>query len=152
MFRALIIAAALAAAFPLRAEPSPMADAGVLWASPRPASGLGAIALRYEGATASRFGFRGAWCGFFIEYVRKQAGLSLAGSGRAIDQTRAGRRVSAPVPGALVITPRNRRGDFHVDIVLERHPDGTLTVIGGNVSKRVTKRRVAARGIYVVPM
>lgn len=151
MIRAVVVAAALAAAFPLRAEPSPMAVEASYSGIPNSRAGrLGAIALRYEGATASRFGFRGPWCGYFVEYVRKQAGLSVTGSGRAIDQARAGRRVSEPVPDALMITGR-RRG-AHVDIVLERHGDGTVTVIGGNVSKRVTKRRIAARGIYVVPM
>lgn len=151
MFRPLIVAAALMAALPSLAEPSPMAASPESSDFPsRSAGRLGAIALQYEGATAARFGFRGPWCGFFVEHVRRKAGLSLSGSGRAIDQARAGRRVSAPVPDALMIT--GRRGGAHVDIVLQRHDDGTVTVIGGNVSKRVTKRRIAAGGIYVIPM
>lgn len=90
------------------------------------------------------------WCGDAVNKWRREAGLSPVRSRRAVDQARAGRRISKPVRGALMITPRGR-GGHHVDIVVAVHDDGTVTVIGGNVGGIVARRIVPARGLFVLP-
>lgn len=137
---------------PAIAEPSPMASsgndpAGSIGSSSR----LASIALRYEGMTGPQLGLSARlWCAEFSNMVRRKAGLPAPASRRAFDQVQHARKISRPVPGALMITGRGRRGG-HVDIVVQVHGDGTLTVVGGNVQRRVTLRRVAARGVFALP-
>ncbi len=137
---------------PAYADPSPMAT------SPNSSNisngsiaRLPDLALRYEGMTGPELGLSARlWCAEFANMIRRKAGLPAPASRRAVDQVQHARRVSRPIPGALMITGRGRRGG-HVDIVVAVHGDGTLTVVGGNVQRRVTQRRVAARGVFVLP-
>lgn len=111
---------------------------------------LASIAERDDGKNARQMGVPATlWCAAAIEVWRGRAGLSRAGSHRAIDQARAGRRISRPERGALMIT---RRGTgHHVDVVTAVHDDGTVSVIGGNVGGIVARRIVPARGIFIMP-
>lgn len=110
-----------------------------------------AIAERDEGKTARQLGLPPSlWCADAANRWRRHAGLRVVPSRRAIDQARAGRRVSVARRGDLHITSRGR-GGHHVDVVLTDHGDGTLTVIGGNVNGAVSRRVVAARGLFIRP-
>lgn len=112
---------------------------------------LASIAERHEGRTARQMGVPSSlWCADAVNVWRREAGLRAVPSRRAIDQARAGRRIEHPMRGALMITPRGR-GGHHVDLVLAVHGDGTLTVIGGNVGARVSRRVVPARGLFILP-
>ena len=120
-------------------------------------SDMASIAERYEGKTAKQLGFPAdLWCADFANLVRKEAGFRSTLSRAAIQQTRFAKLIDRPVRGALMITMRGKEG-YHVDIVLDVHWNGTLTVIGGNISdpetgvSAVRKRLVTTRGIFVIP-
>jgi hypothetical protein len=113
-------------------------------------SALVIAALRDVGATGPQLGLSArAWCGQALERWRRIAGLRVVGSARAADQARHGRRVTHVVPGALMIS--SRRGGAHVDLVAAVHPDGTVTVIRPNWSRRVRVQRIRPYGHFVVP-
>lgn len=113
---------------------------------------LADAALRHEGKTARQLGVSPSlWCADAANIWRVESGFKPTNSRRAIDQLAYARPVRVAERGALQITPRGR-GGHHVDVVLENHGDGTLTVIGGNVNNAVTRRRVAASGRFVMPL
>lgn len=115
-------------------------------------SDFAALAERHEGKTAKQLSLPATlWCGDFASLVRRDAGLSPVKSRRAIDQASRGRKVSRPVRGALMITPRGRGGN-HVDIVTRVIDAETVEVIGGNVNRAVTRRIVSTRGaLFIIP-
>ena len=113
---------------------------------------LADAALRHEGKNARQMGVSPSlWCADAANIWRKEAGFRPTGSRRAIDQLAYARPIRVAERGALQITPRGRGGN-HVDVVLENHGDGTLTVIGGNVGGAVTRRVVYASGRFVIPL
>lgn len=148
--RILIAALACALSCAAYAETSPMRTtyqhSG--WTS----SSIVSAAQRDLGKTAAQLGLpRSLWCGDAADRWRRKAGLTPVRSRRAIDQTKNARRISYPVPGALMITGRGRSG-HHVDVVIAVHSDGTVTTIGGNVAGAVRERIRVARGLFVMPV
>ena len=115
-------------------------------------SALGSIASRYIGMTGPQMGLPARlWCGLYLNMIRRKAGLRVPSSGRAVDQAQHARRISRPVPGAIVISPR--RGGGHADLISAVHADGSVTLIRPNWSRRVVKQRVASvRGAIYLPM
>ena len=113
---------------------------------------LADIAERDEGKTARQLGLpESLWCADYLNLIRREAGMRTVPSRRAIDQAKAGRRVSYPVRGDIVITTRGRWG-HHCDVLQAIHKDGTMRVIGGNVGGRVASRTIPIGGaIFVRP-
>lgn len=149
------LAALVAAPCTARAEPGVMSaarddDEPTVARSGR-ASVLPHLARRYVGMTGPRLGLPSRlWCADFSSMIRRKAGLRAPSSRRAIDQVQYTRRISRPVPGALLITSRGRRGG-HVDIIISVLPDGRVLTIGGNVGRVVAERIRSPRGILVLP-
>lgn len=94
------------------------------------------------------------WCAMFATWTWATAGVSgvprndfvARGLGQwGVDHNlfkpRSGSAHGSPKPGDWVIygVPDGHVGG-HVDVVTSVHPDGTLTVVGGNVSHKVTRR------------
>lgn len=113
---------------------------------------VASIAESHKGKTARDLGFPPTlWCADLANLVRKQAGFTPVPSRRAADQSRHAKRLAGPAPGALMITPRGRRG-HHVDVVVEVLPSGLLRVVGGNVSRQVSERLVTPVGRFYLPI
>lgn len=150
---AALFAAILIGSAPVsRAEPSPMrVESGSGFWELAFTPNIVAIAKRDLGKSGPQIGLPSRlWCGDALNRWRRKAGLTVVPSRRAIDQAAYGKRLSRPVPGALLITSRGRGA--HVDVIVAVHGDGTVTTIGGNVSNRVAERRRAARGIIIKPV
>ncbi|BCY14751.1 hypothetical protein L3i22_098390 [Actinoplanes sp. L3-i22] len=93
-----------------------------------------------------------AWCAMFAKWVWKQAGVSSVpstnfarglgawGQSNGLFKSRSGSAKGSPKIGDWVIygTPEDASGG-HVQIITAVHPDGTLTVVGGNQSDAVRK-------------
>lgn len=94
------------------------------------------------------------WCAMFTTWTWAAAGVSNVPRGtfvaRALGRwgvehglfkSRTNSTHGSPKPGdwAIYGAPDGTTGG-HVDVVTAVHPDGTLTVVGGNVSDRVTRR------------
>lgn len=150
---------AVAAVMVATAEPvvadTPMRPAGEpSSASYSPSSSLIAIARRDLGKTGLQMGLPARlWCGLALSKWRRLAGLSAPSSGYAFAHA-AGRRLSAPVVGALLIqgSPCKRgRSCGHVSIITAVHSNGTVTAISGNDGGKVRERVRSARGIIVLP-
>lgn len=89
------------------------------------------LARRDIGKSARELGLpRSLWCGYYVEQLRKKAGLSHTGNGWAADQLKRGTRISRPVPGAIAVT--GRRGGAHTGIVTEVLPNGNFMLASGN--------------------
>ena len=145
---ALIIAISAGAA---RAEPSPMnSGASAAWESPAGDASIVRIARRYLGATGPQLGLgRAAWCGRFLNLVRRDARLRVVPSALALDHVRFGRRIARPVVGAFMLYPR--KGGGHGGIISAVHADGTVSSIDGNWGRRVAERRSRPKGIFIIP-
>ena len=90
-------------------------------------------------------------CADGVNKWRRQAGFRPVNSRRAIDQASAGKRVTRPVRGDLLITRRGRYG-HHVDVITAVNSDGTVTVIGANVNRMVALRVLpVSAGIVIRP-
>ncbi len=96
------------------------------------------------------------WCAMFATWTWSTAGVSgvprgtwvARGLGKwgvdhGLFKSRSGSAHGSPKPGdwAIYGAPDGTTGG-HVDVVTAVHPDGTLTVVGGNVSNKVTKRTI----------
>lgn len=152
-FVTLLSVSVLLASPPTLAEPDVMRVASIEPARPsfwgRPSTA--AAAAHYLGASGPQLGLPSRlWCGDFVNLVRKRAGLRVVPSRRAVDQARYGIRLAKPEAGALMIT--GRKGGHHVDLIVAVHADGSVTTVGGNVSRRVTQRHRVARGIFIRPL
>lgn len=104
-------------------------------------SDLVEIARSYDGKRASQLGLpRSLWCADFVNKVRREAGLKAVPSRLARDQTKVGRRLSAPRVGAVVVLSRGRsRTAGHTGIVTGITPAGDVVVISGNHGHRVAE-------------
>ena len=96
------------------------------------------------------------WCAMFATWTWATAGVSGVPRGtwvarglgawgvdHGLFKSRTGSAHGSPKPGdwAIYGAPDGTTGG-HVDVVTAVHPDGTLTVVGGNVSNKVTKRTI----------
>src|SRR3954451_13331339 len=99
---------------------------------PQIAAYRNAVAGSYPGAP---------WCAYFVSWAAAQAGAPIGDRGQGLGSVaaitdwrrRAGRRVSQPQPGDLILC-----GSEHVDIVQSVNPDGSLTTVEGNASNAVS--------------
>jgi hypothetical protein len=94
------------------------------------------------------------WCAMFATWTWWQAGVAdvprrtLAARGLGewgvnhhLFKSRASSTHGSPKPGDWAIYgPPDGNSGGHVDVVTAVHPDGTLTVVGGNVSNQVMRR------------
>lgn len=148
------VAAAIAASSPVVADTPMRVSTGVESARYSPSHSLIAIARRDLGKTGPQLGLPARlWCGFALSKWRRLAGLSAPSSGFAFAHA-AGRRLSAPVVGALLVQGRpckRGRSCGHVSIITAVHSNGTVTAISGNDGGRVRERVRSARGIIVQP-
>jgi len=94
------------------------------------------------------------WCAMFATWTWAAAGVSGVPRGefvaRALGEwgvdhdlfkSRTGSAHGSPKPGDWVIYgPPDGQTGGHVDVITATHPDGTLTVVGGNVSNKVSRR------------
>lgn len=108
-------------------------------------------AAKYMGGNPT--GRRSLWCADFANMVLKRTGHRAVASRRARDLIHAGRRISRPVPGAIVILRRGGRGSGHVGFVQGVDRNGNPIVISGNHGHRVgvgvySRSKVLA---YVMP-
>ncbi|MCY1143579.1 tachylectin-related carbohydrate-binding protein [Actinoplanes sp. Pm04-4] len=97
-----------------------------------------------------------AWCAMFATWAWEQAGISGLprsqwfaqglgkwGVDRGLFKSRSGSAQGSPKVGDWAIYGQPAAtGGGHVDVVTAVHPDGTLTVVGGNVSNKVSKRTI----------
>jgi len=88
----------------------------------------------------------GPWCGYFVSWVARQAGMPLGDHGEgfgSVDQLYAwAQRAGRAVPNGPGVVPRP--GDLvvfheHVGIVEQVLPDGRIQTIEGNYSDRVSR-------------
>lgn len=78
------------------------------------------------------------WCGVFVAHCIVAAGLPLPKNWmRAKAWAEWGSRLSAPVPGCIVVF--ERQGGGHVGFVVGRTANGNLMVLGGNQGNRVSE-------------
>ncbi|MEU4623327.1 tachylectin-related carbohydrate-binding protein [Actinoplanes sp. NPDC023801] len=96
------------------------------------------------------------WCAMFATWTWHSAGISGVPRGQYFAQGlgkwgvdnrlfkwRSSSTHGSPKVGDWVIYgPPQATGGGHVDVVTSVRPDGTLTVVGGNVSDKVTKRTI----------
>jgi len=101
-------------------------------------------------------GGRVAWCAMFATWSWATAGVSGVPRGQwyaqglgkwgvdhGLFRYRSGSNHGSPKIGDwAVYGPPQAEGGGHVDVVTAVHPDGTLTVVGGNVSNKVSKRTI----------
>lgn len=77
------------------------------------------------------------WCGTFVAHCIDAAGLPLPKNWmRAKAWAEWGSRLSAPIPGCIVVF--ERQGGGHVGFVVGRDRRGNLMVLGGNQGNRVS--------------
>ena len=101
------------------------------------------------GKNAKQLGLpRSLWCGYYVEQLRKKAGLKHTGNGWAADQLRRGTRVSRPVPGAIAVT--RRRGGAHTGIVTKVLPNGNFMLASGNSGERTRDGRHVTEHEYSI--
>jgi len=114
-------------------------------------SHLVSVAMQDIGRTASQLGLpRHLWCADAVNRWRYKAGLPIVPSRKAIDQVKLGKRVTQPVPGAIVVT--GRYGGAHVDVVVAVLGKDMIRTVGGNVTGRVAMRdRAIHNAVYVIP-
>ena len=94
------------------------------------------------------------WCAMFATWTWSTSGVAGVPRGMFVARglgkwgvehnlfkSRSGSAHGSPKPGDWVIygAPDGETGG-HVDVVTVVHPDGTLTVVGGNVSQKVSRR------------
>lgn len=98
-------------------------------------------------------GGKNAWCGSFVAWVLKTHGYEPVKSGyRAREWVNFGKKISAPVHGAIGI--KTRRGGGHVAFVVGKSHDGKyLYMLGGNQSNQVKVSKYPADvwDTFVVP-
>lgn len=94
------------------------------------------------------------WCAMFATWTWAAAGVSGVprsewvarglgqwGVSHGLFKSRTGTAHGSPKPGDWAIYgPPDGQTGGHVDVITAVHPDGTLTVVGGNVSNKVTRR------------
>ena len=83
-------------------------------------------------------GYRGPWCGWFVDAVLRAAGRRPLGSGLASAALSYGPHVARPTPGDLVVM----RG--HVGFVVA-DLGGEIIIVSGNWSRRVARARIPRR-------
>lgn len=77
------------------------------------------------------------WCGVFVAACMDATGIPLPKNWmRAKAWAEWGSRLSAPVPGCIVVF--ERQGGGHVGFVVAKTANGNLMVIGGNQGNRVS--------------
>lgn len=77
------------------------------------------------------------WCGVFVAACMDTAGIALPANWmRAKAWAGWGSRLSAPIPGCVVVF--ERQGGGHVGFVVGRTAGGNLMVLGGNQGNRVS--------------
>lgn len=99
-------------------------------------------------------GKKNAWCACFVSWVMKQNGYTPPPEHayRAKEWGKWGRKISAPVYGAIGI--KSRKGGGHVAFVIGKSGDGkALFMLGGNQDDRVNIARYdrSAWETFVVP-
>jgi hypothetical protein len=90
----------------------------------------------------------GPWCGYFVSWLAKGAGVPLGEAGQGFGSVdalhawadRTGRSTPTPAPGELIVW------DEHVGIVDQVDPDGTIHTIEGNSSNQVSRRTYGPDG------
>lgn len=81
-----------------------------------------------------------AWCAVAVNGALVNSGYPSTKSALARSFTRYGTRLSKPVRGAIVVFPRGTNPLYgHVGIVEDVHPNGTMTIVNGNVSNMVKR-------------
>ena len=91
-----------------------------------------------------------AWCAVAVNGALVHSGFPSTRSALARSFTRYGTRLERPVRGAIVVFPRGSNPLYgHVGVVDEVHPNGTVTVVNGNVSNEV--RRSVFRIASILP-
>jgi hypothetical protein len=94
------------------------------------------------------------WCAMFATWTWSKAGISGVPTGtfvaralgkwgvsKGLFKYRSSSTHGSPKPGDWAIYgPPDGTTGGHVDVVTAVHPDGTLTVVGGNVSNKVSRR------------
>jgi hypothetical protein len=97
-----------------------------------------------------------AWCAMFATWVWQTAGISglprsqffagglgAWGVDHGLYHSRSGTAQGSPKPGDWAIYgPPSASAGGHVDVVVAVRPDGTLVVVGGNVSNKVAQRTI----------
>lgn len=109
-----------------------------------------AEARRYIGTNPT--GWARLWCARFMNMVLERVGLPGTDSNLARSFASYGRRVSGPVPGAIAVMSRGKRGG-HVGVVSGIDANGNPIIISGNHNRRVAES-VYPRGrvyAYVMP-
>ncbi|MCF3934449.1 TIGR02594 family protein [Acuticoccus sp. M5D2P5] len=81
-----------------------------------------------------------AWCAVAVNAALVSSGFPSTRSALARSFTSYGTRLSKPIRGAIVVFPRGPNPLYgHVGVVEEVHPNGTVTVVNGNVSNMVKR-------------
>ncbi|MEM9221486.1 MAG: TIGR02594 family protein [Pseudomonadota bacterium] len=81
-----------------------------------------------------------AWCAVAVNGSLVNCGYPSTRSALARSFTRYGTRLNKPVRGAIVVFPRGKNPLYgHVGIVEDVHPNGTVTVVNGNVGDQVKR-------------
>jgi hypothetical protein len=116
----------------------------------------GQLGTRESGADCNPYGPCVAWCSLFATWAWKQAGIAIDRypySGDIYDKwgKPKGRAISGTVgmkPGDAVLYNYGDGGlpSDHVDVVETVNANGSITVIGGNVSNAVTRRTISLAG------
>ncbi|MCI0557475.1 MAG: TIGR02594 family protein [Nitrososphaera sp.] len=80
------------------------------------------------------------WCAAFVGAMLTRAGKKSSGSLMARSYLKWGKKLTTPIPGAIVVFPRGKPPSGHTAIV-ERVTGKFVEVIGGNQSDAVTRKR-----------
>lgn len=94
--------------------------------------------LEYQATTAGKYtSDEVAWCGAFISWVMKQAGINhgIKVPERAKEWINFGYAVNEPTVGSIAV--KSRVGGGHVCIVIGKRKDGKLLCVGGNQNNEV---------------
>ncbi|MGP3949732.1 peptidoglycan-binding protein [Streptomyces sp. 7N604] len=118
------------------------------------------LGVRETGSNCNPYGSCDAWCAMFGTWVWQKAGVNVPHRAFTGDWFTWGLRNGHSSwgyrglrPGDAVMYgsgPASTSTSKHVDLVEQVHANGTITVIGGNVSDKVTRRvkNPATAGIY----
>lgn len=81
------------------------------------------------------------WCALFVNSCLLESGFKGTGTLAARDFERWGQKLEGPVVGAVVVF--TRQGGGHVGFYVGQRLDGTLRVLGGNQSNKVSETWIA---------
>lgn len=80
------------------------------------------------------------WCAAFVGAMLRRSGKKSSGSLMARSYEKYGKKLTKPIPGAIVVFPRGKPPSGHVAFV-ERVTDNYLWVVGGNQDDAVSRKK-----------